>query len=293
MLQQAKDLLSFKAFKPSKLDIKIPLGERFLGEGPIMGISISNDFLTLAEIEYTLNSAITVRNAKSFSVSTEEERINTITSFAKGNELFYTVLLNSSGIRVSKLDKALSKKGVDRLYDVKHGISEIQEILGEQVEEGRGYAYVSNPKFDETLVFSYDQAIVDYNVNLVNSLGLEVVRAGCSIYAILDYLLNDDPEFLIPDRILFIYSNDSLIIGSICESKFQQIGFRSNIVTKDLQGHISRMIERFDYKHSQLSYVNCSTWDIEIYFKLHYPDLKIQPIFQDSFMGIFEAACHG
>ncbi len=293
MLQQAKDLLSFKAFKPSKHDVKVPLVERFLGEGPLMGISISKDCLSLAEIEYTHNSAIVVKNVKSCTFSTEEEMINAIISFAKGNELFYTILLNSPGIQVIKLDKDLSKKGIDRICDAKHEISQIQEMIKEQVEEGRAYAYASNRTFPETLIFSYDQTIVDYNVNLVNSLGLEVVRTGCGIYGILNYLFNENSEFFHQDKILFIYSNDSLIIGSIGESKFQQVGFRSNIVAKDLQCHISRMIERFDHKHSQLSYINCSHWPIEMYFTKHYPGLKISPIFQDSFIGTFESVCHG
>ena len=123
--------------------------------------------------------------------------------------------------------------------------------------------------------------------------GLEVVRASCSIYAMLDYLINEDTEFLTYSQIVLIYSNDSLIIGSICDGKFQQIGFRSNIDAEDSKCHILRMIERFDYKHSQISYINCSDWDIEMYFKQHYSDLKIEPIFQDSFSGILQLVCYG
>jgi len=101
------------------------------------------------------------------------------------------------------------------------------------------------------------------------------------------------PEFLSNDQILLIYSSDSLIIASICENRFQQISVRANIEKEDMESHISKMIERFEYKHAKVSYINCSDWDIQTYFSLNYPSLKVVPVFENSFEGIFQAASYG
>lgn len=288
MFKQLKDLLSFKAFMPSKLDIKVQLNERFRAGEALMGILMSKDFLTFAEIQCS-SSAVNVKNVTSCTISTNEERINSISSFAKGNELSSAVLLSSPGMQVLKLDQSLPKKGVDRLYDVKHTMSTI--LSGE--EEGRVYAYVSRPKFEETLIFSYDEVLINFYVNLINNAGLEVARTSCSIYAILDYLFNENEVFLNEEKILLIYSSDALIVGSISEGRLQQIGFRTSVDIKDLQCNISRMIERFDAKHHQIAYINCSEWNAKAYFDQNYPFLKSISIFQDSNIGVFQSACYG
>lgn len=308
MLKQAKDLLSFKAFKPSKRDVKVPLMERFYKEGPIMGVSLSKHCLTCAEIEFTNQSEISVSKVKTFPINceeqeaisasestttpsrAEEDKIEAMTLFARENNLSHVVLLHSPEIQIVKLETASNKIGVDRLYDAKHTIS---ETLGEEPEEGRAYAYVGNPKFDETLIFSYDQAKIEYTVNLLISAGLEVVRAVCSIYGIIDYLVNDRPEFLSHNQILLIYNSDCLVIASICENRFQQIGFRARIAEDEIASCIPRMIERFECEHNQVSYVNCSNWDTQTYFSQNYPSLKMVPVFPDSLKGMFQAASYG
>lgn len=296
MFKQAKDLLSFRAFKPSKLDIKVPLAERFCKGGPLMGVSMSRNSLTCAEIEFKYGTEASVSKIKTLSInwngqetSANEEQIKAITAFARENGLFHVVLLNSPDMQIVKLDGSI-KTNADSLYNESYSMA---KILEEQSEEGRVHVYVSNPKFDETLIFSYKQFKIDNSAFLINGAGLEVVRAGCSIYAVTNYLMNVRPEFLSNDQILLIYSGDSLIIASVCENRFQQISFRANIEKQDVEVHISKMIERFDHKHSQASYINGSDWDVQNYFSLNYPSLKVDPVFENSFEGIFQAACHG
>lgn len=290
MLKQAKELLSLQAFKSSKWDVKVPLLKRFHSSGPIIGISISHEGLTCAEIQYQKDSEIIVIKVKHYSSNSEEEMLKAIASFAKGNGLSYAILLASPDMQIMKLEKSLPQKGINRLYDVKH---RMDEILEEPEEEGRAYAFVCNPQFAETLVFSYDQVKIDYTANLVNHAGLEVVRVSCGIYSILDYLLNEKSEFLTREQILVINSNDSLIVASIYEGRFQQLGFRHGVEKKELECHILGMINRFEYPHTEISYVNCSDWDMHEFCNQHYPNLKTRSIFEDSFKGLFQAVSYG
>ncbi|OAI50699.1 hypothetical protein AYO37_00850 [Opitutia bacterium SCGC AG-212-L18] len=305
MFKQAKDLLSFKAFKPSKLDVKVQLRERFFKSGPIMGISISKHCLTCAEIQFASPAGAEISKIKVFPVTinceedkqeetelkAEEESVSIITAFAKEHGLSHALLLNSPEIQIQKVNRASRKIGVDRLYDTKYAMD---IMFAGPVEEGRAYAYVGNSIADETLIFSYHQEKVDAAANLLAAAGLELVRVTCSIYAIIDYLLQDyQSGFLSQNQILLIYSSDCLFVALIWESSFQQIGFRANIEAPDMPSHISRIIERFECEPRQVSYVNCSNWDIQTYFSRHYPRLKLAPIFLDSFSGAFQAASYG
>lgn len=290
MIQQAKDLLSFKAFKPSKQDIKVPLYERFNKEETFMGVLLSNNLLTLAEIQYKSACEVSVSNIKNFSVNSNEDIVKYVASYSKGNKLSHVLLLSSPGIQVLKFDYGLPKNGIDRLYDVKLLMS---DVLSEPVEEGRTYAYTSKIQSSESLVFSYDETALNAYTNLINDAGLEVVRTSCGIYTTFDYLFDVHIKFFEVQQILFILCGDALIMGSIVEGKLRQLSFRNNLDNKDFQSHIQRMSERFECDHEQILYLNCSDWDFEMHFNRNYPNLKRVPIFESSYVGVFQSACYG
>lgn len=300
MFKEAKDLLLLKAFRPGKSDVKIRLAERFCGQDSIMGVSMSKDSVTCAEIRFTGKSPseVVVSKVKTFSTADTEkgeeaQRFDTITSFAQENGLSYALLLNSPEIQILKMVVSSDKVGLDRLYHVKQGID---GIFGDPLEEGRAYAYVSNVRTNETLVFSYNQEKVDETANFLVNAGLEVVRTTCSIYVLIDHLINDRSELSVrieQNPILLIYSNDCLFVASIHEGRFEQMGFRASISIKDISAHLPRMIERFEYNHEQVLYLNCSNWDIEAYFEFNYPGLKMISMFSESFEGMFQVASYG
>ncbi|PWU06489.1 MAG: hypothetical protein C5B43_01710 [Verrucomicrobia bacterium] len=200
------------------------------------------------------------------------------------------LLLSSPGIQVLKFDSGLSKSGIDRLYDVKYLMS---DVLSEPVEEGRTYAYTSCKQSSESLVFSYDEIALDKYSSLMNDIGLEVIRASCGIYTTFDYLFYENSKFFEVPQILYIFCSDALIMGSIVDGKLQQLSFRNNLDNKDFQCHIQRMIERFEYNHEQILYLNCSDWNFETYINRNYPSLKRVPIFENSYIGVFHSACYG
>lgn len=290
MIQQAKDLLSFKAFKPSKQDIKVPLYERFNKAEPFMGVLLSNNLLTLSEIQYKSAYEVSVSHIKNFSVNSNEDIVKYVATYSKGNKLSHVLLLSSPGIQVLKFDYGLPKKGINRLYDVKHLMG---DVLSEPIEEGRTYAYTSRNQSSESLVFSYDEIALNAYSSLINDAGLEIVRASCGIYTTFDYLFNENTKFFEIQQILFILCGNALIMGSIVEGRLQQLSFRNNLDNKDFQCHIQRMIERFEFNHDQISYLNCSDWDFEMHFNRIYPNLKRVPIFESSYEGVFQSACYG
>ncbi|OAI50235.1 hypothetical protein AYO37_01315 [Opitutia bacterium SCGC AG-212-L18] len=150
MFKQAKDLLSFKAFKPSKSDVKVQLRERFFKSGSIMGISISKHCLTCAEIQFASPAGAEISKVKIFPVTinceedkqeetelkAEEESVSIITAFAKENGLSHALLLNSPEIQIQKVNRASRKIGVDRLYDIQCAMD---IMFAGPVEEGRAY----------------------------------------------------------------------------------------------------------------------------------------------------------
>ena len=288
MLKQTLELLSLRAFRPDRSDVKVPLTER-VGKEAVMGVLMSSRYVICARIEFNANG-VAVSDFQNYVLSNESDKVRTLSAFAKERGLSSVVLLGSPDFQAIRLDKAIGCVGE---HKVDHNEGKLSTILGEPREEGRAYAHLSNPRASESLLFSYKQEKVDFLVDVAQKAGLEVLRATCGIYGILGYLLNEKAEVLNEDQILLIYASGSVFIASIVNHQFQNIGFRTKVYFKDLDQLVPKMIERFNEEHHQITYVNCSDWDLHEFFVAHCPNMTVIPAFENCKEGVFLSACQG
>ena len=288
MLKQTLELLSFKAFRPDRSDVRVSLSVR-VGQESVMGVLMSSRYVVCARIEFKANE-IVIGDCESFVLGNESDKVRTLSTFAKERGLSSLVLLGSPDFQAIRSEKAVAHNKVDSLD---YNESKLNTILGEPREEGRGYTYLSNPRASESLIFSYKQEKVDVLVNIAKKAELEVLRTTCGIYATLDHLMHERPEILSKDQLLLLYASGTVFVASIVDHQFCNIGFRSKVYFKELDQIVPRMIERFGKEHDQVTYVNCSDWDLHEFFLSNYSQMKIVPAFEDCRKGVFLAACHG
>jgi len=286
MFTQSWDLITFKAFKPSALDVKVQLKER-MRETSVMGILLSSRCVTCAKIEITLKQT-NITYHKTFILNNERDKITTLASFAREHGLTQAVVLCSPEFEAINTDQSLSLRGVDRLFGLKN---KANEIFKEHFKEGRAYAYVGTPEAEESVKFSYNQEKIDLVLNVANKAGLEVVRITCGIYATFEYLVNET-DFLEKEQLFFMYASNAVLGVSIGDRQFKNIGFKTKVYFKDLEKIVPKMIKSFDYTHNELTFVNCSDWKLHEFFDKSYPEMKCVSLFEDCKKGVFLSACH-
>lgn len=286
MLKQAKELLSLKAFKPCRMDIKVPLKKR-VGREKIMGISVYDDMLTLGKIEFGHTIEVPIVTTVSFKDFSEKEAL--IRSFSRKHKLKSAVLMTSPGLEVIRIKKAFPNQW-ERLYVVKHGM---KDILGEFYNVQKSYACVSDLRCEESLVFSYNTQKIEAEIEAIESSGLEVLRVTCGIQAVLDHIsLSEDSLLSMGGHVLLI-SGGAIFLVSVEENRFKHFEFKEGISLADLNSTIAAMLAGLDLNKNKLFYLNASSWDIEAFLNTHSLTMNSSSFFEECKKGAFKIACHG
>jgi hypothetical protein len=253
------DLCSFAAFKPDKMDVRVPLALRFKGER-ILGVSLGNLGLKTAILDFASSGELSIVDPQWEPLGAPDFDQPLVQDRLRSSKLHYILGLTTGSVQVA-VPRAKVERGTD-LQTQELLATEPQTFLGKPRELVNLYSLVFAPKAPNTnyTMFIYPKkTIVDFCERMgIASASIARVQSGVS--AILRYILEtnqlkEGSDLLIVDQ------------GVFCHVQFENymvLNAYVRVSTGELISNVTTFLERTVRRDFSLTVVNTTTVDLKV-----------------------------